>query len=164
MSIVDIWQLLKIHNLERVLSERLAIKTAQFAQTMTPKKYGFIYGPLGSEWSRKLRKSKDVEELNALRELLITVKQAKLAGMQCCDTYQCAADELVEERIAEYEKRAAYIEKKNDSSVILPLFSIFLDLFKKLYKPDANEALFNGVNEMARTNKRVAEIIKEMQK
>ena len=152
MMDISIWDLLDIHNLERVLSERLALKTAQLAQSIKSGKHDFIHGPLGKEWDKKLRKNNDIEELNTLRELLTTVKEAKKAGMLCCGSYQCEVDNLVDEKIAKYENEFHNFEEKSDFTKNVTLLYTFIDLFENFYKPNETKALFRAVKEMKKLN------------
>ncbi len=158
MSNVRIWELLDIHNLEKVLSEHLALKTAQLAQQMKSKKYDFIHGPLGKKWDKKLRKNNDIEELNALRELLITVREAKKAGMQCCDSYQCETNNMIDERFDKYIGKFDSFDEKGNLLKISDLLYTFLDLFKSFYKPNEDEALIRTVEEMKKLNDEAARL------
>ncbi len=153
MDMITIWQLLDIYNLEKAISERLAIKTAALAQQMKSKKYDFIFLP----WDKKFKKDKDIEELNALREFLVTLKEAKKEGMRHCEFYQCEADGLVDESITKFGKRFQDFEEKSESSKNSALLLSFLDLYKSFYKPNENEALSRAVKEMKRLNELVSE-------
>lgn len=136
---------LQINELEKVLSERLAIKTSEFAGNVKSKKYDFIPGPLAKEWDKILYKNKEVEHLHQLRELLATVKEAKKASIECSEAIQQELEVVKDNFISDYCDRFADFSEQDSDKKASNIYFFILDFIKKVYTPtDTDTAIYKA--------------------
>ena len=146
MYVINIWHLASIHEIERTLSERLVLKTAEYLG-------GLGSGALSSKWDKIFyRKSKDINELNQLRELLLTVREAEKSAQKYCDAYQAQLSFTKDKKYdALYSKFVDLSLEDNNSKELSALCFMLLDYLKEHSRPNELEILHRAIKDMKKT-------------
>lgn len=146
MYVVNIWHLASIHEIERTLSECLVLKTAEYLG-------GIGSGALSSKWDKFFyRNSKIINELNQLKELLMTVREAEKSAQKYCDSYQAQLSFSKDEKYdAFYSKFVDIKSEDNSSKELSTLCFMLLDFLKEVSQPNETEILNKAVKDMKKT-------------